>query len=128
MKSNLQSVQRNPTLFLTHILICAVVSYLGGKFSLTMYSVGKADSQVASLGREYIEGGIEYYERLIKRNKLIRKLNKNAPFTEEGEKKEEWSNLFIVPFAIRINFLKKCLEAVNTNQKNPSLWTHYLTF
>lgn len=42
--------------------------------NLTLYLENRVDEKVAALGREYIEGGIEFYQKEIQRNLAIRRL------------------------------------------------------
>lgn len=48
--------------------------YIGFKDAMSQYWDKKADSKAASLGRDYVEGGIEYYEKLLQRNRALREL------------------------------------------------------
>lgn len=48
--------------------------YIGFKDAMSQYWDKKADSEAASLGREYVEGGVEYYEKLLQRNRALREL------------------------------------------------------
>ncbi|KAH8010236.1 hypothetical protein HPB51_026288 [Rhipicephalus microplus] len=48
--------------------------YIGFKDAMSQYWDKKADSVAASLGRDYVEGGVEYYEKLLQRNRALREL------------------------------------------------------
>ena len=43
-------------------------------YSYKWYVDKKTDRETASLGREYLQGGVEYYEKCLKRNKAEREL------------------------------------------------------
>lgn len=54
--------------------------------------VDYADRKVYKLGRDYLEGGIEYYTKTIARGKLFRKLHPKGSlyFNEDGDPIPFW--------------------------------------
>ncbi|XP_052248084.1 transmembrane protein 177-like isoform X1 [Dreissena polymorpha] len=57
------------------------------------YRINKADRRTAALGDEYIQGGIEYFEKLLIRNQIVREtelISGKAPYNEDGERINKW--------------------------------------
>lgn len=48
--------------------------YLGFKDAMSQFWDRKADERAAALGRDYVEGGIEFYEKALQRNRALREL------------------------------------------------------
>uniref|UniRef100_A0A023FWE8 Putative conserved plasma membrane protein n=1 Tax=Amblyomma parvum TaxID=251391 RepID=A0A023FWE8_AMBPA len=48
--------------------------YIGFKDGMSQYWDKKADRRAAALGSNYVEGGIEYYEKILQRNRALREL------------------------------------------------------
>uniref|UniRef100_G3MRC9 Transmembrane protein 177 n=1 Tax=Amblyomma maculatum TaxID=34609 RepID=G3MRC9_AMBMU len=55
--------------------------YICFKDGMSQYWDKKADNRAAALGRDYVEGGIEYYEKVLLRNKALREM-----LGKEGER------------------------------------------
>lgn len=93
---------------------------------LGSYKLSSADSYLASLGSDYVQGGIEYYKNLLDRNKQIKYLNKRTPYFKNGEffvKYIPWSDY--VPLSIRLKYLSDIFEAQNNNKPYPSKQSYF---
>ncbi|KAK8783514.1 hypothetical protein V5799_010117 [Amblyomma americanum] len=61
--------------------------YICFKDGMSQYWDKEADHRAAALGRDYVEGGIEYYEKVLRRNRALRDLlgNEGAKYyTSKG--------------------------------------------
>ncbi|KAL1415995.1 hypothetical protein MTO96_028342 [Rhipicephalus appendiculatus] len=92
--------------------------YIGFKDAMSQHWDKKADSEAASLGRDYVEGGIEYYEKLLQRNRALREL-----LGDEGRKyytsKGNINRLLRsdhVPISHRLDSLKNRLQTASTSE------------
>uniref|UniRef100_L7M585 Uncharacterized protein n=1 Tax=Rhipicephalus pulchellus TaxID=72859 RepID=L7M585_RHIPC len=92
--------------------------YIGFKDAMSQYWDKKADEEAASLGRDYVEGGIEYYEKLLQRNRALREL-----LGDEGRKyytaKGNINRILRsdhVPITHRLDSLRKRLQTASTSE------------
>lgn len=81
-----------------------------------------ADNQVCNLGEEYIRGGIEYYDKLIQRNLVLRNIlpDGNNMYSEKGNE----LSLISVFSELSLTYRKKNLESKlkkYTNEQNETL-------
>lgn len=93
------------------IVVCLLI-----RVALENYYQNDADSKVASISKEYIYGGIEYYEKLIQRNLALRNIvpDGESMYSEKGDQLAFISLLSELPLTFRKKQLErklqKCLE------------------
>lgn len=81
-----------------------------------------ADKKVCDLGEEYIRGGIEYYDKLIQRNLVLRNIipNGNNIYSEKGNELSIISIFSELSLTYRKKYLESRLE-MHTNELNETL-------
>lgn len=96
----------------------AILGFLGGVTFLLMKDMITtslemwSDEKAADIGKDYVLGGLEYYECLIERNKALREAmgeNGDKYYTAGGNVKE-WIRVSQVPLTSRFDYMKKRLE------------------
>lgn len=75
----------------------------------------EADKKLCCIDEEYIHGGIEYYEKLIQRNLVLRDIVPNGDqiYSEKGNKLAFFSVFSELPLTYRKKYLEKKLKDEN---------------
>uniref|UniRef100_A0A131XC59 Putative conserved plasma membrane protein n=1 Tax=Hyalomma excavatum TaxID=257692 RepID=A0A131XC59_9ACAR len=100
------------------IVVFNATVYIGFKDAMSQYWDRKADSEAASLGRDYVEGGIEYYGKLLQRNRALRELLGDEGrrwYTSKGNVNRILRSDH-VPITHRLDSLKKRLEVDSASE------------
>ncbi|XP_063852337.1 transmembrane protein 177-like [Scylla paramamosain] len=82
-------------------------------------SDGAGDGAAAAMGREYVEGGVEFYEKILQRNVALRELmgpDGEKNYTAKGND-EVLLRTRHLPFTVRHEGMKKCLEKYEEEEK-----------
>ncbi|XP_071108551.1 transmembrane protein 177-like [Haliotis cracherodii] len=100
-----------------------VTLYYLGLDTYNNYTDRKIERRTASLGRDYVEGGIEYYSQLLKRNVALRSLMKEGgpkTYTAYGNTVHTWRSPHMPLSARRDNLLAmlKALDAESKTEKS----------
>jgi len=82
----------------------------------------KADEKVCDIGEEYIKGGIEYYETLIKRNLALRNILPDGEqmYSKQGDQIEFISEFSELPITYRKKYLENRLKNFINEKKETS--------
>lgn len=109
---------------LAFFLLCnlGIFVWLFAHTVVNNFYLSKADEKVCDIGLEYIHGGIEYYEKLIQRNLILRNIipdGKNL-YSEQGNKLAFISVFSELPLTYRKKYLENKLK-IYTNEKDGTL-------
>ncbi|XP_064456591.1 transmembrane protein 177-like [Ornithodoros turicata] len=100
------------------IMLYGVLAAFGGTMFLfikdasTQYWERDADDSAARMGSDYLLGGIEYYEKMLRRNRCLRELMGGAgasAYTSKGNE-ESFVRMAHLPLTHRLDRLRKMLE------------------
>lgn len=103
---------------LAFFLLCnaGIFIWLLVRTAIENYYQYDADKNVCNISAEYILGGIEYYEKLIKRNLALRNILPDAKniYSEQGNKLGLISILSELPLTYRKKYLETRLKTLPT--------------
>ncbi|KAK6619432.1 hypothetical protein RUM43_012189 [Polyplax serrata] len=118
--SNVKLMRTQPRL----VASASVFSYILLYFVLYRYvqkvRVYNADFQTLKLGPNYIDGALQYFQQVIHRNKLIKKLNKRAPVNDDPDSVPLFSFTEFVPISERVELYRNKKDGVNDFVKAPN--------
>jgi hypothetical protein len=72
------------------------------------WSEYKNDKRTGEMRRDFLEGGVEYYEKVLSRNQVIRELMGERGlefYTAEGDEVIKWNRYRHMPFTLRRQYL-----------------------
>lgn len=103
------------------VAVCLLMTVLAIALEKSIESkrIKKADTDAAGLGKEYMDGALEFLEKEILRNKLLRILvpgDKNK-YSENGENLTRWLDL---PLGMRLENIKQMKEKSLENEQQKS--------
>lgn len=112
----------NSVFSLTVPITAAIVGLAFFDF-INVFKEGCADFEAAHLGKDYSEGGVEYYEKMLERNKILKKVDEISLFDDDGEI-YSFRGITHMPLTIRLKYLQDIYKSVKDNVKSPSIWSY----
>lgn len=87
------------------------------KDNTSLYYENLVEHQICALGQQYIEGGLEYYTKLLERNKALRELSSrgSSKYTVTGNETIPFRNKTI-PLTVRQQFFQEKLDGINSGK------------
>jgi len=111
---------------LAFFLLCnlGIFVWLLARTVINSFYLSEADRKVCDIGLEYIHGGIEYYEKLIQRNLILRNIIPDGKklYSEQGNKLAFFSVLSELPLTYRKKYLENRLKTYTNEDDATSTW------